>query len=261
MHERDWPEEGELVVCTVKKVKDFVAFVGLDEYNDTEGLIPIAEIARGWIKHIRDFVREGQKVVCKVLHVDTVRGHIDLSLKDVNDHQRREKIHEWKNEQKAHKWISFISEETGFSSEDIEDMFSPEYGSFYPVFEDIVTDEPGTLKRLGLDQNVADSLIRVASENVKIPRVTISGHLFLATPRPDGVNVIRRALRSAQPKIDGVEIDLMYLGAPKYNVKVTALDYKSAEKAINRVTKAAIGVVERADGQGSFVRKQRSGKN
>ena len=79
MHERDWPEEGELVVCTVATVKDFVAFVLLDEYHGREGLIPISEIATGWIKYIRDHISEGQKIVCKVLHVDTQKGHIDRS--------------------------------------------------------------------------------------------------------------------------------------------------------------------------------------
>ena len=42
MQERGWPDVGELVVCSVKNVKDFVAFVTLDEYNDQEGLIPIS---------------------------------------------------------------------------------------------------------------------------------------------------------------------------------------------------------------------------
>ena len=57
MQEREWPEQGELVVCSVQNVKDFVAFVTLDEYNNREGLIPIAEVARGWIKYIRDHIR------------------------------------------------------------------------------------------------------------------------------------------------------------------------------------------------------------
>ncbi|MDD1660308.1 MAG: S1 RNA-binding domain-containing protein, partial [Methanomicrobiales archaeon] len=113
MPEGSWPEEGELVICSVETVKDFVAFVRLDEYGGRQGLIPISEVAKGWVKYIRDFVREGQKVVCKVLHVDRERGHIDLSLRDVNEHQRREKIQEWKNEQKAYKWIGFVAEVTG----------------------------------------------------------------------------------------------------------------------------------------------------
>lgn len=261
MLEREWPDEGELVVCTVSNVKDFVAFVTLDEYGEREGLIPIAEVARGWIKHIRDYVREGQKVVCKVLHVERSKGHIDLSLKDVNDHQRKEKIHEWKNEQKARKWISFVSKASGTDEESIQNVFYREYGALFPVFEDVLTDEAGTIGRLNLDTKVSDALISVANENVKLSKVTITGNLILTSTKPDGVNVIRRALRSAQPTIEGVEIELVYVGAPKYRVKVTAHDYKTAEKAINKVAKAAVGVVERAGGTGEFVRKARSGKN
>ncbi len=204
MLEREWPDEGELVVCTVANVKDFVAFVTLDEYEEREGLIPIAEIARGWIKHIRDYVREGQKVVCKVLHVERSKGHIDLSLKDVNDHQRKEKIHEWKNEQKALKWVSFVSKTSGTDEESIQNVFYREYGgALFPVFEDVITDEKATLGRLDLDKKVGDALIEVAQENVKLSKVTITGHLILTSTKPDGVNVIRRALRSAQPRLKG----------------------------------------------------------
>ena len=66
----EFPEQGELVIATVKNVKNFGAFVTLDEYEDKEGFIHIAEVATGWVKYIRDFVREGQKIVCKVLKVD-----------------------------------------------------------------------------------------------------------------------------------------------------------------------------------------------
>lgn len=260
MNEREWPGEGELVVCTVRNVRDFVAFVSLDEYNDREGLIPISEIATGWIKYIRDHIREGQKVVCKVLHVETARGHIDLSLKDVNEHQRREKIREWKNEGKARKWIGFAAEASGVEAETIISAFYTTYGDLYSVFEDIVVNGEATLEKSGLDRKVRQALVTVARENVKIPRVTVSGNIILLSTKPDGVNIIRRALRSAEPKIPDVEIELTYLGAPAYRIKVTAPDYKKAEKAIEKAASSAIGVVERAGGEGKFVKKPKSGK-
>lgn len=259
MREREWPEDGELVVCTVQNVRDFAAFVTLDEYDGRQGLIPISEIARGWIKYIRDFVREGQKVVCKVLNVDAGRGHIDLSLKDVNEHQRREKIHEWKSEQKAGKWVGFVTEATGVERKTIEEAFYREYGLLYPGFEEIVATGGESLEKFTFDPKVKESLNTIAHENVKVSKVTITGHLILTSAKPDGVNVIRRALRSAQPKVDDVEIDLNYVGAPKYRIKVTAPDYKTAEKAIEKAAAAAVGVMERADGTGKFVRKQKSG--
>ncbi len=46
-----------------------------------EGLLHVSEISSSWIRNIRDFVREGQKMVLKVLRVDLEKGHIDLSLR------------------------------------------------------------------------------------------------------------------------------------------------------------------------------------
>ncbi|HOL42387.1 MAG TPA: translation initiation factor IF-2 subunit alpha, partial [Methanospirillum sp.] len=195
MQEREWPEQGELVVCSVQNVKDFVAFVTLDEYNNREGLIPIAEVARGWIKYIRDHIREGQKVVCKVLNVDPQKGHIDLSLKDVNEHQRREKIRIWKNESKARKWIGFAAEAAGRpeSVPEITSALYREYGELYAAFEDFVTEGRDALNKLKIDPKLADALYTIATENVKLPTVTVSGDLFLRSTKSDGVNIIRRA--------------------------------------------------------------------
>ena len=260
MSGQSWPSAGELVVCTVRDIKDFAAFVSLDEYPGREGLIPISEIATGWIKYIRDHIREGQKVVCKVLHVDRNRGHIDLSLKDVNDHQRREKIREWKNESKAQKWIGFAAESSGEDPEAIQAAVIKKYGDLYTVFEAIVVEGSDVLRKIGLSPKAIEALTTVARENVKVPRVTVTGNLILTSDKPDGVNIIRRALRSAEPKIPDADIELSYLGAPTYRIKVTAPDYKKAEKAIEKAAAAAIGVVERAGGEGRLVRKPKSGK-
>jgi len=100
-----WPEPGELVVGNVDEVEDFGVFVDLQEYEDKRGLVHISEVASGWIKNVRDHVNEGQTVVAKVLDIDESAQQIDLSLKDVNDHQRKDKIQEWKNEQKADNWM------------------------------------------------------------------------------------------------------------------------------------------------------------
>jgi translation initiation factor 2 subunit 1 len=243
MQEREWPEEGELVVCTVDNVKDFVAFARLDEYDSRPGMIPISEVATGWVKYIRDYVREGQKAVCKVLHVDAQRGHIDLSLKDVNEHQRREKIRA----------------ATGADPRAIEEIIYREYGLLFSAFEDVAVNGEVAVARLPLEKNVAETLHRIALENVKIPNVSITGYLDLTSNKPDGINIIRRALRSALPKIPEVEIELTYVGAPTYRIKVTAPNYKKAEKSIEKAAAAAIRVIEKAGGSGKFNRKQKSG--
>lgn len=262
MQDREWPQEAELVVCTVVNVKDFVAFVSLDEYGGRPGLIPISEIATGWIKYIRDHIREGQKIVCKVLNVDRNRGHIDLSLKDVNEHQRREKIREWKNESKAKKWLGFVAEQSGESATEIEDIIYNKYGAFYPIFEDIVIDPDATLKKLGLSKKATETLLKVAQESVKVPRVEVTGLLTITSNQSDGISVIKNALKKAsESKSAGADVEILYLGAPSYRIKVTAPDYKKAEKAIEKAANAAIAVVEKTGGEGKLVKKPKSGKS
>jgi translation initiation factor 2 subunit 1 len=77
-----WPEVGDLVIATIETVTDYGAYAKLDEF-DKRGLLHVSEISSSWIRNIRDFVREGQKVVLKVLRVDsekvTLTFHLDES--------------------------------------------------------------------------------------------------------------------------------------------------------------------------------------
>ena len=66
----------------------------------------------------------------------------------------------------------------------LEDLIFKKYGAFHPVFEDLVIDGESTLKKLDLSKKVADTLLHVAQENVKVPRVEVTGHLAL-TGTPD----------------------------------------------------------------------------
>ena len=95
------PSEGELVVCSVTSVKENGAYCVLDEYADLEGFIFIGEVTSGWVKNIRNHIREGQRVVCKVLRTRKDGSSLELSLKAVSEERRRETLQAWKNEGRA----------------------------------------------------------------------------------------------------------------------------------------------------------------
>ena len=76
-YEEEWPEDGELVVATVKKIVGYGAYVTLAEFGGKEGLLHISEISTRWVRRIRNHVREKQKVVLHVLRINRERGHID----------------------------------------------------------------------------------------------------------------------------------------------------------------------------------------
>ena len=92
-----WPDEGELLVCTVKNVRENGAYLNLDGYGSREGFVFIGEVASGWVKNIRNHLRVGQRVVAKVIGIKKDRERVDLSIKSVSEERRRDTLQSWKN--------------------------------------------------------------------------------------------------------------------------------------------------------------------
>lgn len=253
---KGFPERGGLVVCSVTSVKDFGAFVTLDEYDDKEGFIHIRDAATGWVKYLRDYIREGQKIVCKVLGVDPGKGHIDLSLKSVNEHQKREKIQQWKNEKKAEKLVEIVAERMSISIDDAYDEFANElldtYETLYGAFEAFaVSPEEMTEEYTGA---WVQTFLDVAQENVAVPTVEISGILELRCSGPEGVEHIRDALIKGRNAAGGAKADITCVGCPNYRIVVTAGDYKEAEEIMKAISSVAIKAMESAGGEAALKR-------
>jgi translation initiation factor 2 subunit 1 len=257
-----WPEKGELVVGNVDEIADFGVFVDLDEYEDKRGLAHISEVASGWIKNIRDHVREGQTVVAKVLDVDESSQQIDLSIKDVNEHQRKEKIQEWKNEQKADNWmtIAFGEDVTDEQYGAVANALLAEFGSLYEGFEQAAIHGQSALEDVDLDDEEVERIVATARENVSVPYVNVTGYVDLRCPTGDGVDAIQEALQSAEGNgevPEGVELTVSYVGSPEYRIKVRAPDYKTAESALEASAERARATIERHDGTADYHRERR----
>jgi len=78
----EWPETGDLLIATIETITDYGAYTKLYEFNK-HCLFHVSELPSSWIRNIRDFVREGKKVVLKTLRVNLGKGHITLSLRRV----------------------------------------------------------------------------------------------------------------------------------------------------------------------------------
>jgi len=258
-----WPTPGELVVGRVDEIEDFGVFVDLEEYEDKRGLVHVSEVASGWIKNVRDHVNVDQMVVCKVIDVDESAQQVDLSIKDVNDHQRSDKIQDWKNEQKADKWM-----EIAFS-EDIEDddfrrianELIDAHGSLYDGFEQAAIHGPEAIDGTDLSDDEIESIVETARENVSVPYVTVTGYIDLESSASDGVENVRNALQAAGGNgevPEEVDLDVTYVGAPEYRIRVQAPNYKTAEAELEASASRAEESIEAAGGSIDFHRERRS---
>jgi ribosomal protein S1 len=73
-------ESGQMVTGEVVRIADFGAFIDL---GGLDGLLPISEISWERVSHPSDVLKVGQIISTKVLKVDKEKGHISLSLKQM----------------------------------------------------------------------------------------------------------------------------------------------------------------------------------
>jgi len=121
------------------------------------------------------------------------------------------------------------------------------------------------LIELGIKEEYANAIEEVALANVKLPSVQITGYVELKCPLPEGVEIIKEALRKAEEVLkiiplkkdqdtDGVTVECFYIGAPRYRIRVTAPNYKEAENVLSDAANAAIELIKRNEGYGKFYR-------
>ena len=217
----------------------------LDEYGAKPGIVNIRDFSFKWVKHPRDYLKEGQKAVLKVLRVNVDRGHIDLSLKNVNEAEKKEKLKTFKLENRVQKLMDIIAKK---SNKKVDDLFASfgdklidEYGSLYDAFVSVSSGEED-LKKYIADEKVRTDIRGLIADSIKPPKVEIEANLTISCEEPDGIERIRNTLSSGEAEFGkDSEGGITYLSSPRYSIRVSAEDYKTAEKSL----KASIEAMEK----------------
>lgn len=247
------PSEGELVVAVVREVKQNGAYVDIDEYDGIEGFIFIGEIASGWVKNIRAFVRPGQRLICKVLRTRKDNKSLELSLKSVSEERKRDRLAQWKNEERAKQLLKVLAEQVGWSEAELAETqmeLTESYATLYGAFEEAAK-VPESLEEVGFEGDWIAAFIEIAVKNIIPDTVEIRGRFVLNVDQAEGINVIKEALIAAE-NISDEESELIvtchYDGAPSYRIDLKAPDFKTAEEAWDNATTACIEIIQNAGG-------------
>ncbi|MBT8172307.1 translation initiation factor IF-2 subunit alpha [Candidatus Bathyarchaeota archaeon] len=257
----EWPEVGDLVIATVVKITSYGAYVRLDEY-DKEGLLHVSEVASRWVRNIRDYVREGQKVVLKVLRVKADKGQVDLSRRRVTKRDKKEKIQSWKKDRKAESLLRTAAEKLNISFEEAYEkagaLIENSYGDLYLGLENTAKDGLDVLLNLGIGKDLAVTLGEIAKDKIQISLVNVKGILDLQNPKPKGVLIIKDTLKHAKEEGEsmGADVTVYLVSPPKYRIVVEAEDYKTAESVLEKATSSAIEFISKNGGKGTFQREK-----
>lgn len=231
--ERDLPEPGEVVICTVREITSHGIYVNLDQYGGINGFLHVSEISTGWVRNIERVAKPQQKLVLKVIRADKARKEIDLSLRQVTNEERRAKIIEWKREERAAAIMNLVKKRLNIPDDKIREYgarLEEAFGTVYGGLEEAAKKGEKALTGLQLPPEVAKAVVEIASEKIVPPKYEIGAIVELSSRAPDGIEQVKKALLEASSS--AAEIRITYAGAPRYRVRIVADDYKQAEKAM-----------------------------
>jgi translation initiation factor 2 subunit 1 len=248
MRKSGFPERGELVVCEITKINPNSAYARLLEYDRT-GMIHVSEVAKRWVRNIREFVKQNQLVVCSVLRVDP--NYLSLSLKRVNKNQADRRLQEFKRERNAEKFLEQIGKRFKKSLDETYEIIGhtlqEEFGSLHKTFE-IALKNPDLLTEKGIDKKWAQEIIETANKSFVKKTYEVKAELSLVCYAPGGLDVIKGALA----KVGEKGLDVKYISAPKYQVSGEGGNIRQVKETVEGACQEAVATIEQAGGEGSI---------
>lgn len=252
------PEIGEVVVVKIKRVLDYGVFADLLEFNNRQGFVHISEIASRWVKNIRNHVKENQVRAAQVLAINTQKNQIDLSLTKVSAGLQRATIDDWKKSKRAQKLVELMAQKRKVSFEEawkaIAEPLFEKHESLYEAFQAISLQ--GKSAATEISSAWQELVIETCQSSIEVPEKTVDAVLELSSMASNGVEIIKKTLLEAKRE-SKEKVEMFYEGGGKYAVRVTAQNFKSAEKGLHAVTEKAVALLVAQGGKAKVERKEK----
>lgn len=211
-------EQGDIILCTVDRIMGTTVFVKLP--GNREGTIILSEIAPGRIRNLRNYVVPKKKIVCKILKA--FGDNIHLSLRRVSQKEQKEVMEEYKQEKS---YISVIKSILGEKSKEIIEEINKKE-RLYDFIEESKVDAKNLEEIVGKDNSEKILLIL---KKQKQKKVIAKKEIFLTTTKPNGLELIKKALE----KIKNAEVK--YISGGTYSLKKESNDIKKADNELKEI--------------------------
>ncbi|MFH1631091.1 MAG: S1 RNA-binding domain-containing protein [Candidatus Aenigmatarchaeota archaeon] len=219
------PSIGEILICKVTHISPNSVTVHINEY-DQEGLVHVSEVSRGWIRDIRRFIKQDQEVVAKVIGSDP----ISLSIKRVDDNQKKNKMREFKMEQRADKMLELAAEKLGKTVdqayEEVGYGLRDRFGSVYEAMKKALH-KPSELKKYASDEWIA-TLHEIAEKNIEQKEFEFRANVTIKTYKANGIKIIKDTLKRAEKS----GLSVSYISAPRYLMRIKTLNPKKGHQEL-----------------------------
>jgi translation initiation factor 2 alpha subunit (eIF-2alpha) len=207
-------EEGNLILCKVKKVTNTITFVSMP--NGNEGTIISSEIAAGRIKLMRQYVVPNKQVVCKILRISGDHAH--LSLRRVTSKEKKEVMQKFKQSQAIDVSFKQILKEKEIP---VKEKILEKYNTLAEFASEARLDK--TLIEKYIPKESLSAIEKVI--NKKRKNKQLKQNIKIKCTENDGITRIKKIF-----DFDNKNISVNYISAGNFKLKLTVDNFKQGKK-------------------------------
>ncbi len=250
-----FPRRGELVVATVKKIVGHGAYLKIEDYN-IDGYLPLNEVSTKWVRNIEDVIKEGQKIVVKVIRIDRFTKSVDVSYKDVSESEKNRILRIWKKNYRGLKILEelakHIEKEKGVKI-DLEEKLSPildKENTVYDALEKIML-EPTLLDKVSL-KDLKEDILEYLGKKIHLKKYMYEAVIGVQSIERGGLFRIKESLRQIDENIrkavgrENVEISL--IGSPRYRLSTWSYKPETIKKKVLPTIKKTVEELSKQKG-------------
>ncbi|GEM_PF-813197 len=249
-----FPRRGELVVATVKNIVGHGAYLHIEDY-DIDGYLPINEVSTKWVRNIEDVIKEGQKIVVKVIRIDKFTRSVDVSYKDVSESEKNKILRIWKKNYRGTKIIEELEKhlkEKGITINLLEklDPIIENEPTVYDALESIML-EPTLLDEVSLS-NLKEEIIEYLHKKIHLKKYIYEATIGIQSIEKGGLFKVKKGLETLHKAIEkatGLEnVDIYLIGSPKYKLVTWSFKPETIKKKVLPTVKETIKKLSKEKG-------------
>ncbi|KAJ1736766.1 hypothetical protein H4S06_002888 [Coemansia sp. BCRC 34490] len=260
-YESKLPEVDDVVMVRIVRIAEVGAYVALEEYNDTEGVILMKELSKRRIRSVQKLVRIGRREAAVVQRVDKEKSYIDLSKSKVTTEEAVQCNDKYQKSKMVHTVITHVAKKVGMEPEALYEKVGwplyRKYGHAYDAFKMAVADPEAVFGEFALDRPLYDELMTNISRRLTPQKVKLRADLEIQCYGPEGVEAVRRAIKAAESvSTEETPIKIRLIAPPTYVMSTTSLNKTEDIELMERAIEAAKKAIEaEQDGKLTVVMK------
>ncbi|KAJ2103844.1 hypothetical protein GGI09_000452 [Coemansia sp. S100] len=252
-YEAEFPEPNEVVMVKIASINDLGVYVLLEEYNNIQGMISVADLSRRRIRSVQKLVRVGKNEAVVTLRVDKEKGYIDLSKRQASPEEVRKCQEKFERSKAVHSIVVNVAKNLGLEAEDLYKRFGwplyKKYGHAYDAFKLAITDYDEVLGEYDLEPELKKELMTFITRRLAPKNSKLRADFEMTCYSFQGVEAIRKALKAAEA-VSTKETDLQVrlIAPPEYVITTTSVNKDRDLKLMEEALAAADRVIREEGG-------------